>query len=113
MVAKSSSTSSYPSFDGRTKPEVVARGDDTYAGIPPGAYHGAPDTIWAGFSGTSMSAPLVAGVAALVLEANPGWSPMQVRRALMLTADNAAAPDNHRGWGLVDAMAAIEPPVPR
>jgi subtilisin family serine protease len=57
--------------------------------------------------GTSYATPLVAGAAALVLEAHPDWSPMQVREALMNTADQADAPDNLYGWGIIDVMAAI------
>jgi len=91
-----------PTFDGRTKPEVVARGVGTYCAIP--ADLGA-EYWW--ISGTSLSCPLVAGAVALVLEAHPEWTPMQVREALLLTADNAGSPDNDRGWGLIDVMAAI------
>jgi len=96
-----------PTYDGRIKPEVVAQGDETVAAVPPGSIGGNPDALYWTLSGTSMSAPLVAGCAALVLEAHPDWTPVQVREALMLTADNADAPDNHRGWGLVDVLAAI------
>ena len=32
---------------------------------------------------------------------------MMVRHELMMTADNAETPDNWRGWGRIDAMAAI------
>jgi subtilisin family serine protease len=41
------------------------------------------DTATQSMSGTSMAAPHVAGAAALVLGANPGWSPAQVRAALV------------------------------
>jgi subtilisin family serine protease len=92
-----------PTFDGRTKPEVVARGVETYCAIP--ADLGA-EYWW--LSGTSLSCPLVAGATALVVEAHPDWTPMQVREALLATADNATSPDNDRGWGLIDVMAAID-----
>jgi hypothetical protein len=32
---------------------------------------------------------------------------MLVREALMMTADNAESPDNHRGWGRIDVEAAL------
>ena len=91
-----------PSYDGRTKPEVVARGVSTYcAGTSsPSSYTTA--------SGTSLSAPLVGGCVALLLEAAPGSTPQQIRDALMLTADNAAAPNNSYGWGLIDVSLALE-----
>ncbi len=97
-----------PTYDGRTKPEVVARGVETYCASAqyPSAYG------YAG--GTSLSTPLVGGAVALVMEAHPEWDAMQVRDALMMTADNALDPDNDRGWGRIDVHAAIydiEPPV--
>jgi subtilisin family serine protease len=95
-----------PTYDGRTKPEVVARGSLVWAATIPGG-HGGPD-LYRNFDGTSMSCPLVAGAAALLLEARPEWTPMMVREALMMTADNAQTPDNHRGWGRIDALAALD-----
>jgi subtilisin family serine protease len=41
-------------------------------------------------SGTSMASPHVAGAAALVLGAHPGWTPAQVRDELVAQADPAA-----------------------
>jgi len=90
-----------PTYDRRIKPEVVARGLGTAAASSSG-----PKT-YVSASGTSLSTPLVAGVAALIIEAHPNWSPMQIREALMMTADNAEQPDNTYGWGLIDAVAAI------
>ncbi|MCA9727651.1 MAG: S8 family peptidase [Candidatus Eisenbacteria bacterium] len=91
-----------PTYDGRTKPEVLALGVHTHCAIP--VELGAD---YADVSGTSLSCPLVGGVAALVVEAHPNWPPMLVRQQLLDTADNAATPDNDRGWGLVDTYGAI------
>ena len=44
------------------------------------------DTMVATMSGTSMASPHVAGAAALVLDANPAWSPRMVRDYLVRTA---------------------------
>ncbi|MCK4413468.1 MAG: S8 family serine peptidase [Candidatus Eisenbacteria sp.] len=90
-----------PTYDGRIKPEVLARGVLTHV-----AYAAEPDAYGRG-SGTSYSAPLVAGAAALLLEAHPEWDPMDVREALMQTADRAALPDTQWGWGRINTAAAL------
>jgi subtilisin family serine protease len=92
-----------PTIDGQMKPEVVARGVDTHCAGPlewGGGYFG--------LNGTSLSCPLVAGAAALLIEANPSASALLIRNALMQSADNATTPDNDRGWGRIDVMAAID-----
>ncbi|MFQ5633497.1 MAG: S8 family serine peptidase, partial [bacterium] len=53
------------------------------------------------------SCPLVAGVAALILSAHPELTPVQVNKALRMTADQANSPDNEFGYGIVDAREAI------
>jgi hypothetical protein len=65
-------------------------------------------------SGTSMSAPHVAGTAALVLSVNPGLSVEQVRQALRSTAVDLdpPGPDDDSGYGCVDAAAAVVAPPP-
>jgi hypothetical protein len=90
-----------PTYDGRIKPEVVARGVNTYC-----ATATAPDE-YGGVGGTSLSTPLVGGCAAVLLSAHPDWTGMQVREALMMTANNASSPDTVYGWGLVDLFAAL------
>jgi subtilisin family serine protease len=93
-----------PTADGRIKPEVVARAAGTYGAASPEDHNGEG---YHDFDGTSVSTPLVAGAAALLLQAHPGWTHMQVREALMTTADNAEDPDNDRGWGRIDVLAAM------
>ncbi|MEW6475630.1 MAG: S8 family serine peptidase [Actinomycetota bacterium] len=60
-------------------------------------------------SGTSMAAPEAAGIAALLLEANPALTPAQVRMVLQITGRNIpGAPFYKQGYGYVDASAAVE-----
>ncbi|NQV13899.1 S8 family serine peptidase, partial [bacterium] len=90
-----------PTYDGRIKPEVLAQGVATFA-----AGTASPESFIYG-NGTSLSTPLVAGAAVLILEAHPNWTPMMVRESLMMTADENSSPNNTRGFGLIDVMAAI------
>ncbi|RRJ33122.1 S8 family serine peptidase [Halocatena pleomorpha] len=60
--------------------------------------------------GTSFSTPYVAGTAALVLAANPGATPTEVRTTLFLTAEDVGANgiDERSGYGMVNATRAID-----
>ena len=60
-------------------------------------------------AGTSMSAPFVSGVAALVLSHHPTFTREQVRQALFQSADDLGEPgwDRMFGYGRVDAAAAV------
>jgi len=89
-----------PSYDGRIKPEVSALGVGVAAANPSGGYSEF-------YSGTSASSPLVAGIAAVLLSANPQWTNMEVREALMMTASQADMPNNDYGYGLVNIWSAI------
>ncbi len=64
--------------------------------------------------GTSMAAPIVAGVAALIWSANPGFTRDQVASRLMATADDLnilnPAYEDQLGSGRVDAGAAVSAP---
>jgi subtilisin family serine protease len=64
---------------------------------------------WAFYTGTSMAAPHVSGVAALVLAANPGMSGAQLRARLTSTAVDMGPPgyDTRYGFGRVDAYNAV------
>jgi hypothetical protein len=96
------SFSSYgPTFDGRTKPDIMAMG----VGVKVAS--STNPTGYSSASGTSFSCPLSAGVAALILCANPQLTPIQVREAMRQTAGNAASPDNFMGWGILNADSAI------
>jgi subtilisin family serine protease len=68
------------------KPDVTAPGINILAGFSPDAANSVPDEKFAFLTGTSMSAPHVAGVAALLRQAHPEWSPAAIKSALMTTA---------------------------
>ncbi len=65
-------------------------------------------------AGTSMAAPHVSGVAALIVGAHPTWSPEQVRQALRRSSQDAAAVgfDTDTGYGRVNASRAVTEPTP-
>lgn len=66
------------------------------------------------FGGTSAACPQVAGVAALMLSANPDLTEAQVRSTLQNTARDLGASgfDNTYGYGLVNASAAVNAILP-
>ncbi|KAK7318983.1 hypothetical protein RJT34_03692 [Clitoria ternatea] len=67
------------------KPDIAAPGVDILAAFPP---KGTTKRInqFAFLSGTSMSCPHVAGIAALIKSKHPTWSPAAIRSALVTTA---------------------------
>ena len=76
-------------------------------------------STWSSVSGTSIAAPQVAGLLALLLAAYPGASAAQAEAAVIASAKDLgiAGPDNDFGHGLVDAMQAYQvlataPPPP-
>jgi hypothetical protein len=89
-----------PTGDNRPKPELVARGVRV-----PHAVSGS-GTGYLADSGTSFATPLIAGAAALVLQAWPNLSPIAIRQALVLSAPRAV-PDNNVGYGIPDVGSAI------
>ena len=90
-----------PTSDGRIKPDVSAMGV--------GVYHANAGTeySYSYSSGTSVSCPIVAGIATLVKSARPELTPFQVREALRNSGNQALSPDNNLGWGTVDAYKAL------
>ena len=100
-----------PTFDGRIKPDVCAQGRSTYCAVG-GVFSKRKPTGYGTASGTSLSTPLVGGVAALLLEIHPEWTPWDVINALKSTASQSSHPDNNYGWGIVDAFRAADLDVP-
>jgi serine protease AprX len=87
--------------DGRTKPDVMALGTNDFIADTLNT------TSYLTGSGTSYSCPLVAGVCAQLLSYNSTLTPMQIRDALRNTASQHNSPDRYMGWGIIDALAAL------
>ena len=101
--------------DGFFKPEIAAPGRHLIGAVPTGANLltlfpdriVAPNYMW--MSGTSFAAPVVSGIAATLLAKNPGWTPDQVKGALM---EKASVPTGYGsagalGVGVVNGNAAL------
>jgi subtilisin family serine protease len=90
-------------FDSKLKPEITAPGVSIFAADM------GTGNLGVGSSGTSMAAPHIAGVAALMAEAHPGWDPVHIKAAMMNTAvDLVGGPIIPRhGAGRVDAYDAV------
>jgi len=97
---RSSFSSVGPTVDGRIKPDIMAMGSNNYYAATSG------NQYWNG-SGTSFSCPLAAGVCALILEKNPALTPMEVLQLLRSTATQSSNPDNLYGWGIINALSAM------
>ncbi|TNE80779.1 MAG: T9SS type A sorting domain-containing protein [Bacteroidetes bacterium] len=114
-----------PTADERTKPDISGPGQDVASSVnsfDPGAgsavetisFNG-KDYTFVRYSGTSMSGPAVAGIVALMLEANPKLTAKEVKQILKETArldqhTGQIGPegDLRWGWGKADAQAAIQ-----
>ncbi len=89
-----------PTADGRIKPDVVAQGVSTIIGNIAG-------TVSFG-SGTSYSAPLIAGMAAVLWQEFPFLTAQQIIKVLQKAGDQAANPDNLLGYGIPTIQRAQE-----
>jgi serine protease AprX len=92
---------------GQAEPVAVGRTASTGAMTRGQAHFPAPVDYFE-LSGTSMAAPMVAGAAALMLEARPGLTPDSVKARLMQSAGKAPGSDPYaRGAGRLDVVAAL------
>jgi serine protease AprX len=101
-------------LDGFAKPDIAAPGRFIVGPAPAAstlALERASSVVAPGYiqlSGTSFAAPIAAGAAAQILSSHPGWTPDQVKGALMVTASRtpSAAPLSE-GVGIVDVAKAV------
>jgi len=110
-----------PTFNGGViKPELTAVGTDVYMAaerVDPSGDLYSPNGYTAA-SGTSFSSPMTAGAAALVKQKHPGWTPAQIKSALVnttvaaiLTDGSQPASINAQGSGKLDVSAAVNATV--
>lgn len=118
-----------PTADGRIKPDITAPGnilassvsrfDSNYVLSSPRTVSGLTDGTndwWFGMmEGTSMSAPMVTGIIALWLQANPNLNVADIKTILQNTSDTdsftgtgSAIPNNTWGRGKIDAYSGIQ-----
>ena len=99
------------------KPDLTAPGVNILAGFSPETVNTLSGETYGYLSGTSMATPHVSGVAALLLEANPQWTPDILRSALMTTARQDITRDDNEtpanpfdfGAGHMVPNGAIDP----
>jgi serine protease AprX len=118
-------------IDGAIKPDLVAPGTKVIAAatrntatltsrllpntVMPRSSNGGVPKMYCQLTGTSFAAPVVSGIAALMLQANPGLTPRTVKAILMMTAQRlpSLGPKDiierllTEGAGLVNAYAAV------
>lgn len=97
-------SSTGPTADGRIKPDVMALG----VSVP--IISTTNSTGYGNGDGTSFAAPIVAGLAATLLEARPSWTAVQVIRALRETSSGWLQPDTLYGYGVPNGGAALRWP---
>jgi hypothetical protein len=90
------------------KPDVSAPGVDIMAAVAPPGNDGQD---FASYQGTSMSSPHVAGLAALLIDMYPNWTPMAVKSALMTSGTDllSGADPFAQGAGHVAPNSAADP----
>jgi subtilisin family serine protease len=117
-----------PTIDGRIKPDISAPGEYVVSSVN-SFYSGTYDTsdtsvlvdeiigenynwYFSAFSGTSMASPVVAGIIALMLEADPTLTPTEIKQFISENAwtDNYTSnvPNNIWGYGKIDAHETLK-----
>ncbi len=89
-----------PSADGRIKPDVVAMGYGTAVQSATGQMGTA--------NGTSLSAPIISGLAACLWQSKPNISARDIHNLIVLSSTNFHTPNNQIGYGLPNFGIALD-----
>ena len=100
IVAGFSSYGPNTSFD-VLKPDITGPGVSILAAVADGTITPSTDYEIELYQGTSMSSPHNAGAAALMIALHPEWSPMEVRSAMMMTAEDGLRADRFTIEGVI------------
>ncbi|MBS3131829.1 S8 family serine peptidase [Candidatus Woesearchaeota archaeon] len=94
---------------GLIKPDVTAPGVSICAAQWDGAWSDRQcmDDEHISLQGTSMATPHVSGLAALVRQAHPDWSPEEVKLAIRSTARDLGLAPNEQGYGRIQAAPSV------
>lgn len=105
-----------PTIDNIDKPDLVAPGVSITSTAAKKSVlsllQGRKRSEYITLSGTSMATPIVSGIVALMLQADPTLDPDAVKSRLVATADSLGFAPNSQGSGLVNAQRAVEPLQP-
>lgn len=110
--SSSSRGPSKPNFD--IKPDIVAPGTEIFSTIPGYGVEDAYKNAYKRETGTSQAAPYITGVAALMKQAHPDWSPLDIKVAMTNTAkvlDTNTYNVFDQGSGRIRPYTAVHPSI--
>jgi len=104
-----SKSSKGPSSENIIKPDLCAPAVGIYGATKD---HLGRNNTYMYASGTSAAAPMVSGLASLMLEKDFSLTPLEVKSIISLTSLKTIYPrvikDNYQGWGMVQGYAALD-----